>query len=431
MSDEMRVMAGGTEIRIQRISKSVVRVEAVLPDGGFVDESTFTIVARPEPEGPLLSMDKREKDEFVRFGAFSIGFGHDGIGRSNVPDVCVSTGGKTVWSVSTDRELHTQPPQPQRFPGPEEPAEIWAFHDRPRLIPPRWGSLPPPDSDNAPDSGWNVADSLFDVYLIFYEGNRNLLREEFMNLTGRIPVPPLWTFGFWTSRYYPYSEETAYDVMGRYEEMGIPLDVFVLDTDWRVGGSRGYEINNELFPDMKRFLGRCRERGIRTVLNDHPEPLGREPLDPELFRYRRENLIRLFEMGLSAWWFDRNWGDIIQSPVPGMSSAVWGQKLYHDIAESYRPEERPVVLSMTHPHAASHRYPIWWTGDNNSDWRALGESVEDTLEDGLQLRPYTAPDIGGHVGFPSPEQYVRWLQWGSVAPTMRLHCGPHNRYRYP
>ncbi|MFW5807114.1 MAG: TIM-barrel domain-containing protein [Spirochaetota bacterium] len=431
MNAEVRVTIGDTAVRIQRISKAVVRIEEALPGGGFIDAATFTVLSRPQPAGPLLSAGDPKLGELACFGPYCIGLEPDCGDRGGSAGLCVRAGGKRLWSVAEDTELRTNPPQPQKLPDPHEVPAVWAFHDRSRLLPPEWGSLPPPKSVEIQDSGWKrVADTL-DVYLFFCDRDPSLLWDEFMNLTGRIPVPPLWTFGFWTSRYYPYSEQSATEVIDRYEELGIPLDVFVLDTDWRVGGSRGYDINEELFPDMARFLSRCRARGIRTVFNDHPEPLGREPLDPELFTYRRENLTRLFDLGLSAWWFDRNWGDIIRSPAPGLSSAVWGQKLYYDIAESHRPEERAVVLSMTHPHAASHRYPIWWTGDINSDWRALAESVEDTLEDGLQLRPYTAPDIGGHVGFPSPEQYVRWLQWGSIAPTMRLHSGPHNRYRYP
>jgi len=43
-------------------------------------------------------------------------------------------------------------------------------------------------------------------------------------------------------------------------------------TDWRIGASRGYEINTALFPDMARFLKQVHERHARVVFNDHPEP---------------------------------------------------------------------------------------------------------------------------------------------------------------
>jgi hypothetical protein len=429
------------KVRFQAIGDGVVRAERAGPEGEFCDEPTFTVIERPQGGASLGRADARRdtdrailsvsREEPHAQALICADRSADSV-QEFIASLELRIAGRSVWSTAEDTALASLPPEPDQLPRPSEAADVWALHDIPRVVPPQWGALPPPEaSRDDPTSGWRIEEDAFDVYLFLYSADRAALRRDFIALTGRIPVPPLWTFGLWTSRYYPYTEESALDVIDRYRELDIPLDVFVLDTDWRVGASRGYEVDTELFPDMERFLTRCRERGVRTMFNDHPEPKGMGALDPELFEYRHANLTRYLNMGLTAWWFDRNWPEIIPGPVPGIESAVWGQKLFYDIITDHQPSKRPLLLSMPGSHPASHRYPICFAGDTESDWHALAESVRDTLSEGFQLRPYTVADIGGHSGFPSPEQYIRWIQWASVCPTFRLHCGPKNRYRYP
>jgi len=78
-------------------------------------------------------------------------------------------------------------------------------------------------------------------------------------------------------------------------------------------------------------------------------------------------------------------------------------------------------MSMRSDHPASHRYPIWWTGDIPTTYEALVDGVRDSVRDGVRMTPYTNQDLGGHLGQPDDEQYVRWLQWGSLSPTTRIH----------
>ena len=454
------VAADDSRLRIQLLSRAVIRVELARTDGTFCDDPTFTVIGRPRaanrPGGgdhaAEASADMRTPDaNHVRISrggrthdytviasrdGFTIALPTDAAGAAElVTRLVVLANGEPVYEAWNDPGLIAKPPQPDTLPPPHDREQIargvWVLHDRPRAIPPARGSLPPSRDDNLEQNDWAIESEFIDLYFVLHGGDLTLLREEVMELTGRPPLPPRWTFGFWHSRYYPYNEESALELMDEYDRREIPLDVFVMDTDWREGASRGYKIDAGHFPDMARFLGACAERGIKTVFNDHPEPRGLEPLDPELFRYRQENLTRLMDMGLDGWWFDRNWGEIIPGPVAGVETAIWGQKLYHDIMQAHRPGKRVALLSMVAPHIASHRYPLHWTGDIRSDWNTLAMGVRDSVEQGYQLCAYAAQDIGGHCGFPTPEQYVRWIQWGAVSPTMRIHAGPRNRFREP
>ena len=436
---ELVVERGGARIRLQALGEATVRVEIARTDGSFCNDPSFTVQDRAfgscrfdSPARDAVDALPGTHEAVASFCGLTLAMpiSSDDPARS-ITDLIVYADEHQVYAARSDRGLIATPPQPDALPRPAEAGRVWALHDRPRVIPPSFGATAPPPGVERSTDAWMVEEHALDLYLVACDHDYDLLVREVLALTGRAPLPPRWTFGLWHSRYYPYTEESALELIDEYEARDIPLDVFVVDTDWRVGASRGYEISTEHFPDMERFLRRCTDRGIRTLFNDHPEPRGLEPLDAELFSYRQQNLTRILDMGLTTWWFDRNWGDIIRGPADGLETAVWGQKLYYDIMTARPGDSRVVLLSMVSPHPAAHRYPLHWTGDIRSDWQTLATAVRDSVGEGYQLRAYTGQDLGGHCGFPSAEQYVRWLQWGAVSPTMRLHCGPRNRFREP
>jgi alpha-D-xyloside xylohydrolase len=51
-------------------------------------------------------------------------------------------------------------------------------------------------------------------------------------LTGRPPLPPDWSFGWWQSRCSHASAEEVLEVVREMREAGIPMDVIHLDTNW-------------------------------------------------------------------------------------------------------------------------------------------------------------------------------------------------------
>ena len=302
-------------------------------------------------------------------------------------------------------------------------------------MPPPWGALPPPAGhEQDPDSGWDLGNPAKDVYVFLPgDGGYRRLVADFIRLTGRVPLPPLAFFGLMDSRYYPYRQDEALEVLDTFRRKGIPLDVFVLDTDWRVGASHGYEINTTLFPDLRAFLDEAHRRNVRVMLNDHPEPVSERSLDARELRYRRDGLTGLLDLGVDFWWFDRNWHVTLRSPAEGLAKEVWGMRVYHDIVRAHRPEARPVILSnvegvdngfLNAPSSpAAHRYPIWWTGDTRAAWEYLERGVKNAVNSGvLSLLPYVSEDLAGHHDIPDNELYVRFLQYGALSPVCRLHC---------
>jgi alpha-glucosidase len=102
---------------------------------------------------------------------------------------------------------------------------------------------------------------------------------------------------------------------------------------------------------------------------------------------------------------------------------VYGQLMSRATFEGLsrlRPNERPFILTRA-SFAGGQRYAALWPGDNTSDWSSLRQSVSTLLGLGLSGFPFVGCDIGGFVGAPSGELYVRWLQAGVFFPFMRSH----------
>src|SRR5699024_2307044 len=128
----------------------------------------------------------------------------------------------------------------------------------------------------------------------------------------------------------------------------IPLDVLVIDTDWRLSGSSGYKPNPKDFPNLKRFFREAHQLHAHVMFNDHPEPHGPAPLSPEAIDFRYNHLSKILDQGLDIWWYDRNWRTSLRDITLNhhtLRHETWGMKLYHDITLNTRPHRRPWIMS--------------------------------------------------------------------------------------
>ncbi len=419
-------------VRVQPLGPYLVRIEA-RGHQGFEDRETFTVANRAGE--PVAAREIRCAGETVVATAHY---------RVFVPDNAAGLAGVRVEDAAGNMlgELSDAMLGKNFLPAPSALPAVWVLGDAPRVVPPAWGALPPPAGAEDAISGWDLANDAPDVYVFFPRAaGYARFRSDFLRLTGGIPLVPLYALGLWYSRYHPYDEGGALATIDRFRAEGIPLDLFTLDTDWRVGASCGYAVNKALFPDLARFVRQAHARNVRVMLNDHPEPKGKSALDPEELKFRRDGLTSLLEKGADLWWFDRNWHTHLQAPAPGLEKEVWGMRLYRDVTRAFEPDRRPLIMSNVDginngrrdapSHPAAHRFPVWWTGDTCAEWNYLRMGVANGVDSGIvSLLPYVHEDLGGHHGQPDPELYVRFMQFGAFSPVARIHCtaGVH---RYP
>ncbi len=417
--------------RVQPLSPTLVRIEKAGPKG-FENRVTFSVVER---DWPGVKAVRREKGAWVEVAT--------GNYVVRVPNVTNASGVPEVTTpAGTPLFKYAGVPKMAYLPGPGQKFLSWVMPDSPRAVPPAWGAVPPPEGNtlNPETSGWDVGNNAPDLY-VFVTSNYRKLRSDYLRLTGPVPLPPLYTFGLWNSRYHAYTEEEALGVVDTYRQRGFPLDLIVIDTDWRIGASHGYRIDKKYFPDMERFLRRAHEKNVMVMFNDHPEPIVANAVSPKELAYRWGNLTSVLAMGLDAWWFDRNWSTWLREPMPGLRKEVWGMRMYHDMTQRFRPNRRPLIMAnvqgvdngyRNYPSdPAAHRYPIWWTGDTAATWDFLLKGVQNGVDLGVvSLLPYVNEDLGGHAGRPSDELYVRFMQFGMFSPVARPHC-TRGDVRYP
>ena len=71
-----------------------------------------------------------------------------------------------------------------------------------------------------------------DWYFMAYGHNYKKALKDFTVFAGKVPLPPRFTFGYWWSRYWSYSDKEFRELVNNFHTYQIPLDVLVVDMDW-------------------------------------------------------------------------------------------------------------------------------------------------------------------------------------------------------
>ena len=293
-----------------------------------------------------------------------------------------------------------------------------------------------------------------DLYLFAYGLDHTATLRAAAQLLGTQPLPPRYAFGYWYSRYYPYTDRELLDLAEDLDRHGVPVDVLVVDMDWHRPGWTGYSWDRDLFPDPTDTLARLHDRGLRVSLNLHPadgvgrhedafeamcEAMGLDPasVDRVPFDVTDPRFVDAYfrllhhpeeDRGVDFWWMD--WQQGTDSPIPGLDPLAWLNQLHWDDQARRRPDRRPLIFSRWGGLGAG-RSPIGFSGDTHAVWESLAFQPEFTASAANVLYGYWSHDIGGHFGPPGPELYTRWVQFGAHSPVLRTHgsLGPDQERR--
>lgn len=422
-------------IRIQVLCEEIIRLE-LAKKGKFCDADTFFIPDKGQFKDTLTKANCG--DNRVDVGEYAIIIPENCKG---LKDVYVEKNGVKVYTYKRIKNSGELPPF-------NKTPEVFAVSDCPRIIFPDGGYTYRGEIEN---SGYIIEESVQDIYLLLCGKDFKKLRRLFVELTGRNEFVRLSVFGGWNSKYYPYTQDEAKQLILDYETHNVPLDIMVIDTDWRSSENGwGYDINTKLFPDMKEFLEFAHSHGVEIMFNDHPEPVeGANIFEPKEIKYREDNLQRILDLGLDIWWYDRNWHTKLVSPVKGIEPETLGMYVFSEITKHFNQKKsgdennytRPVIMAnvnnvlngkyATISDSASHRYSVQWTGDTQSDFDALKQDIENLIKCSNNCIAYVNSDCGGHLGNPDKEQFIRWMQFGLFSPVFRPHRCPDRHPREP
>ncbi len=301
-----------------------------------------------------------------------------------------------------------------------------------------------------------LADDTLDLFIFL--GSPQDCLSEYTTLTGRSPVPPLWSFGLWMSRITYFSETEVRDVAARLRSHRIPADVIHVDTGWFEHDWRcDYRFSPSRFPNPEKMLADLREQHIRLCLwqlpyfspaNDlfpHILDRGYAVLDadgklptphavldfsnPVTVAWYQSLLKGLLDLGVSTIKVD--FGEA--APYNGCYASGRSGTHEHNLYPlRYNAAAAQAVHDVTGEHiiwaraawAGSQRYPVHWGGDAENTDAGLAATLRAGLSLGLSGFSFWSHDIGGFCKETPENLYRRWLPFGMLSSHSRAHGKP-------
>jgi len=296
--------------------------------------------------------------------------------------------------------------------------------------------------------------------------------EDYTWLTGRMPLPPYWSLGYQQSRWGYYPESEVMGIATKFRDKQIPCDVIYLDIDY-MDQYKVFTWHPERFPNPEKTIGDLREMGFHTVVIIDPGikieqgyATYEQGIKGDLFiKYPGGRLYTgnvwpgrchfpdftneptrlwwgkqfqpLVSRGIEGFWNDMNepsaWGqsipDIVEFSFDGHGATtaeahnVYGLEMARSTYEGTRAllnGRRPFVLTRA-GFSGIQRYSAVWTGDNSATDDDLLQGVRLMTSLGLSGVSFTGSDVGGFIGSPTKELFLRWLSVGVFTPFFRTH----------
>lgn len=306
--------------------------------------------------------------------------------------------------------------------------------------------------------------------LFILTGSIKEIIRSFVLLTGKPPLPPLWSLGYHQCRWSYGSQDKIMEIANKFREKEIPCDALYLDIDY-MSDYKCFTWNKERFPDPAKMVRDLDTKGINLVsiidpgikIEDGYE-IFQSGLASNLFTKRKGKLFKnkvwpgicvfpdffqedalkwwagnydeLIHIGIAGFWNDMNEPSLFslqgtmaddathifkgQKLNHGKLHNLYGQKMVEGTYMAFKNRDRRAFILSRSGYAGIQRFSWVWTGDNTSSWDHLRLSIPKCLNLGLS-GTLSGADIGGFRGSPSPELYARWIQLGVFYPLMRTH----------
>ena len=286
-----------------------------------------------------------------------------------------------------------------------------------------------------------------DWYFMAYGHDYKKALLEYTKIAGKAPMPPLYSFGYWYSKFQKYSQQDFMDLVNEIHQHDIPIDIMVMDMNWHKDGWTGWSWNKELIPDPEGLIQWFHDKNLKTTLNLHPaDGIGTHednhvalandlglPTNQTIkwnienqnfYKYFFKNIMRPHEnIGVDFWWLDwQQW--MIAPEMEDLGNTFWLNHVYYNDMQINRPDRRPMIFHRW-GGLGSHRYPIGFSGDSWATFPTLAFQVYYNSTASNVAYGYWGHDLGGHnqSGPNNPELFLRWIQFGVFSPLTRTHAG--------
>jgi alpha-D-xyloside xylohydrolase len=289
-------------------------------------------------------------------------------------------------------------------------------------------------------------------YYLMYGENPDGVVAQMRELTGSVPMFPLWTYGFWQSKERYKSQSEIVEVVKRYRELGVPLDGII--QDWQYWGDNYHwnamEFLSEAFPRPQQMVDEIhglnahliisiwssfgpktkqyeelREKGMLLDFQTWPLsakdvwppdmnfPSGVRPYDPYHPEardiYWKYLDAGLFSLGIDGWWMDSTEPDHMEFKPEDLNLKThlgsfrkvrnaYPLMTVGGVYEHQRKvsSDKRVFILTRSAFAGQQRFGSnTWSGDVVASWKALENQISAGLNFSLCGIPYWNSDIGG------------------------------------
>lgn len=288
-------------------------------------------------------------------------------------------------------------------------------------------------------------------YYFMYGGDADGVIADIRWLTGRVPMMPLWTYGFHQSRERYKTQDELLEVVDQYRRLGVPFDGII--QDWQYWGSnytwnamefinpdfnRAQEMIDKVHdrnahisisiwqsfgPQTKQYK-ELKEKGLLFDFETWPEsgltewPPRRDYLSgvrvydaysPEARDIYWNHLKRLHSMGIDGWWMDSTDPDHMQYKESDLDrpSALGSYRSVRNLfpfmcvsgVDTHQRAEdnqkRPFILTRSYFTGQQRFGSMSWSGDVGSSWQSFRAQVPLCLNHTLTGNPNVNTDIAG------------------------------------
>lgn len=299
--------------------------------------------------------------------------------------------------------------------------------------------------------------------------------EKYAAVTGRVPMMPDYAMGFWQCKLRYMTQDEVLNVAREYHRRKIPLKVMVIDFfHWPFQGD--WKFDKEYWPDPKAMAKELHQMGIKLMVSVWPtvEEQSENSMEmrehdflvrsnrggnfaihntrvydatnPEAQKYVWEKCRKnYYDLGVDMFWLDEaepeftspdfdNYRYYAGSALEcgNIYSMEYAKGFYTGMKEA--GEENPVSLIRCGWAGCQKYGALVWSGDVPSSFTYLKYQVRAGLNMGLAGIPWWTADIGGfHGGYANTPEFcellMRWFQFGTFCPVMRLHGDrePHKK----